>query len=95
VIAFNRPGGSEAVAGKNPLSHVGKIHNVVADRLARRIHTEVPDIRQVTIWLSARIGAPVDAPQVVSVEVSTALPIEEIGDAIRNIIVVELIASTG
>jgi len=35
LIALNRPLGTEAAAGKNPVSHVGKIYNVLAHQLAR------------------------------------------------------------
>ena len=44
VISLNRPASGEAVAGKNPVSHVGKIHNVLARELATRIHQQVPGV---------------------------------------------------
>lgn len=69
VIALNRPRGSEAAAGKNPVSHVGKIYNVLTHVLAHRIHAEIQGIRDVTVWLYTRIGDPVDYPQVTSVQV--------------------------
>ncbi len=90
VIAFNRPGGSEAVAGKNPISHVGKIYNVAAYRLARRIHSAIPDIQQVTVWLCGRIGDPVDTPHLTSVEIVTGLTVEELGEEIRRLVAEEL-----
>jgi S-adenosylmethionine synthetase len=37
LIAMNRPMGTEATTGKNPVSHVGKIYSVLAHRLARQI----------------------------------------------------------
>ncbi len=33
VIAVNRPLGTEAAAGKNPVSHVGKIYNLLSHRI--------------------------------------------------------------
>jgi S-adenosylmethionine synthetase len=90
VIAFNRPGGSEAVAGKNPISHVGKIYNVSAYRLARRIHSAIPDIQQVTVWLCGRIGDPVDTPHLASVEIATGAPVEALADDIRRLVREEL-----
>jgi len=33
--------GTEAAAGKNPVSHVGKIYNVLAHAVARMIYEEV------------------------------------------------------
>ena len=69
IIALNRPRGSEAAAGKNPVSHVGKIYNVLTHLLAERIYREVPGLAQVVVWLCSRIGTPIDEPQVASVQV--------------------------
>ncbi|MBI4525698.1 MAG: methionine adenosyltransferase [Deltaproteobacteria bacterium] len=69
LIALNRPRGSEAAAGKNPVSHVGKIYNLMTHLLARRLHADVPGLREVTVWLCSRIGQPVDQPQMVSAQV--------------------------
>ncbi len=68
LIALNRPRGSEAAAGKNPVSHVGKIYNVLSHLLATRIYDRVPGLRDVVIWLCSRIGEPIDRPQMVSVQ---------------------------
>jgi S-adenosylmethionine synthetase len=70
IIALNRPRGSEAAAGKNPVSHVGKIYSVLTHRLAEEIHLEVPAIEQAIVWMCSRIGDPVERPQVVAVQVS-------------------------
>jgi S-adenosylmethionine synthetase len=64
LISFCRPGGSEAVAGKNPVGHMGKIYSVLADRLAGRLVSGVPGLEEVTLWLSSEIGRPVDQPRV-------------------------------
>ncbi|HWP22824.1 MAG TPA: methionine adenosyltransferase, partial [Candidatus Binatia bacterium] len=69
VIALGRPRGSEAAAGKNSISHVGKIYNVLSHLLAERIHREVPGLKDVIVWLSSRIGAPIDEPRVAAVQV--------------------------
>jgi S-adenosylmethionine synthetase len=62
VIAFNRPSTTEAAAGKNPVSHVGKIYNLLSHEIAFRIYREVGGIRQVTVWLCSQIGQPIDQP---------------------------------
>jgi len=67
VIAFHRPCGVEAAAGKNPLSHVGKIYNVLAHRLAQEIRQEVTGLEAVSVWIVSQIGQPVDAPALVQV----------------------------
>jgi len=88
VIALNRPRGSEAAAGKNPVSHVGKIYNVLTHLLARQIHHEVSGVREVIVWLCSRIGDPVDRPQVASVQVKLekGVYMTEVTDPIRRIV---------
>lgn len=69
VIALNRPMSGEAAAGKNPVSHVGKIYNVWARELALRAYAQIPGVRDATVWMVSRIGAPVNQPLVVSAQV--------------------------
>jgi S-adenosylmethionine synthetase len=69
LIALNRPRGSEAAAGKNPVSHVGKIYSVLSHQLAHKLHTQIPALQEVVVWLCSRIGAPIDQPQMISVQV--------------------------
>jgi S-adenosylmethionine synthetase len=57
----------EAAAGKNPVSHVGKLYNLAAMRIAAAIATEVPEVEDATCILVSQIGRPVDDPQVVDV----------------------------
>lgn len=92
LIALNRPRGSEAAAGKNPVSHVGKIYNVLTHVLANRIHTEVPGLREVVVWLCSRIGEPVDQPQIASVQVrlEPRLDLPDVVGPIRRVVQGEL-----
>jgi len=69
LIALKRPMSVEAAAGKNPVSHVGKIYNVLSHELARRIYSAVPGIRDVTVWMTSTIGQPINRPLVVSAQV--------------------------
>ena len=69
VIALNRPMSGEAAAGKNPVSHVGKIYNVWARELALLAYAQIPGVRDITVWMVSRIGAPVNQPLVVSAQV--------------------------
>ncbi len=62
VIAVNRPMGTEAAAGKNPVSHVGKIYTIFTHQVAQRIVEEVPGIREVYVWMVSQIGKPIDHP---------------------------------
>jgi S-adenosylmethionine synthetase len=68
LITPCRPMSLEATAGKNPVSHVGKIYNVLATRIANRIYEETKGIREVYVKVLSRIGNPIDQPAVADVE---------------------------
>ncbi|MGH2458360.1 MAG: methionine adenosyltransferase [Chloroflexota bacterium] len=72
VISLNRPSSAEAAAGKNPVSHVGKLYNVLSFQLARRIHEQVSGVREVYVWLGSQIGRPVNDPAMAAVQVVLA-----------------------
>lgn len=63
LISMNRPMSTEAAAGKNPVSHVGKIYNVLAHRIAKEIYESGEGIKEVHVMLLSRIGVPIDQPQ--------------------------------
>ena len=67
VISLNRPMGTEAAAGKNPVSHVGKIYTVLAHRIASELYERIDGIKEVYVWLLSRIGVPIDEPREVYV----------------------------
>lgn len=69
LISINRPMGTEAAAGKNPVSHVGKIYNVLAHRIAREIFEGIEGVKEVYVLLLSRIGAPVDRPRMAAAQV--------------------------
>jgi len=69
VIPLNRPLCSEAAAGKNPVSHVGKIYNLLTHRIANHIHKQVPGIAEVYIWLLSQIGKPIDQPAIAAAQI--------------------------
>jgi S-adenosylmethionine synthetase len=62
LIPIGRPIGTEAAAGKNPMSHVGKIYNILAHRMAREICENVEGVQGAYVLLLSRIGDPVDRP---------------------------------
>jgi S-adenosylmethionine synthetase len=68
IIPLNRPVSSEAAAGKNPVSHIGKIYNLLSHRIAARIYKEVPDVSEVYVWLLSEIGTPIDQPQIATAQ---------------------------
>jgi S-adenosylmethionine synthetase len=69
LISLNRPFCSEAAAGKNPVSHVGKIYNVLTYKIAQHVYEEVPEVEEVYIWLLSKIGSPIDQPTVAAAQV--------------------------
>jgi S-adenosylmethionine synthetase len=69
LISLNRPFCSEAAAGKNPVSHVGKIYNVLTYKIAEHVYEEVPEVEEVYIWLLSKIGKPIDQPEVAAAQV--------------------------
>jgi len=69
IISLRRPASAEAAPGKNPVAHVGKIYNVLAQVLAEDIYKKVPGLLDVTVWITSQIGQPISSPQAVAVEV--------------------------
>lgn len=63
----------EAVAGKNPINHVGKIYNVLANHVARDIiETGQGDVIEAHVKLLSQIGRPINDPWVNSVSIIPA-----------------------
>ncbi len=71
LITPLRPMSLEATAGKNPVSHVGKLYNVLAQRVANKIVMEEPKVKEVYVEILSRIGAPIDKPQVAVAKILT------------------------
>jgi S-adenosylmethionine synthetase len=62
----------EAACGKNPISHVGKVYNVLAMLAAKEIVERVPTVKEATVYLLSQIGAPLDQPLVATAYVRPA-----------------------
>lgn len=71
LITPGRPMTMEAVAGKNSVSHAGKLYNLVARAVAEAVILEIPEIRAAECYLVSRIGQPVKEPQLAHVRVTT------------------------
>ncbi len=72
VIAPFRATSLEAACGKNPISHVGKVYNVLALLAAQDIIEQVDAIQEATVYVLSQIGAPLDQPLVATALVHTA-----------------------
>ncbi len=62
LITPYRPMTMESVAGKNPISHVGKLYNLAAQHMAAALVEELPGVSEAECRLVSRIGAPVGEP---------------------------------
>lgn len=69
LISVNRPMGTEAAAGKNPVSHVGKIYNLLAHRTAEKICRQIDSVQEAYVLLLSRIGAPINQPLMANAQV--------------------------
>ncbi len=70
LITPYRPMSLEAVAGKNPVTHVGKMYNVLAYEAAHHISKELSgSVKEVWIRIVSQIGKPIDQPQTATAQV--------------------------
>ncbi len=70
IITPYKPMSMEAAAGKNPVTHVGKLYNVLANRMAESIvKEEGGDVKEVFVRIVSQIGRSIDNPHVASIQV--------------------------
>lgn len=68
LISPYRPMNMEAAAGKNPVTHVGKLYNIVAQRVTASLIQELEEVQQAYCYLVSRIGSPITEPQVADLQ---------------------------
>ncbi|MCS7107983.1 MAG: methionine adenosyltransferase [Sulfolobales archaeon] len=68
LITPLRPMSLEATAGKNPVSHVGKLYNVLARYICDKVVNEVPKVKEVYMEILSQIGKPINEPLVAVVK---------------------------
>ncbi len=68
LITPYRPMTMESVAGKNPVTHVGKLYNVAARSIAGALVESVEAVTEARCVLVSQIGQPVDQPQIVDID---------------------------
>ncbi len=92
VISLNRPLGTEAAAGKNPVSHVGKIYTLLTHQIADRIYQAIEPVEEVYVWLCSQIGQPIDQPLIASAQVilESGVDLPDVEDRIHEIMDREL-----
>jgi S-adenosylmethionine synthetase len=67
LITPFRPMTMESVAGKNAVTHVGKLYNIAASLVAQRLVDEVPNVDEAQCIFASQIGSPLDQPQAVEI----------------------------
>ncbi len=73
LITPYRPMSLEACAGKNPVTHVGKLYNVLSRELAEDIYEMGQgDIQEVHMRIVSQIGKPIDYPQAATAQLIMA-----------------------
>ena len=70
LITPGRPMSLEAAAGKNPVTHVGKIYNVLARKICETLVTTVPEIAAAQCLMVSQIGSPITSPALVQVKIA-------------------------
>lgn len=68
LITPFRPMTLEATAGKNPISHTGKIYNICARNIVNQTIKENSDLEQVSCYIVSEIGKPINQPQAINVD---------------------------
>ena len=92
IISLQRPACNEAAAGKNPVSHIGKIYAQLSHQIAHHIYTLVEPVEDAYVWLCSQIGAPLEEPWVAAVQMTltSGVNLEDVDDMITDIVRAEL-----
>ncbi|CAG1770587.1 S-adenosylmethionine synthetase [uncultured bacterium] len=85
LITPYRPMTLEATAGKNPITHTGKLYNLAAGEISAEI-TKEPDISDAECYLVSQIGRPITEPQIIHVKIRSNLEKKVAEEKCRDII---------
>jgi S-adenosylmethionine synthetase len=86
LITPYRPMSLEAAAGKNPITHVGKLYNITANDIAKSVTEEIPEIEEAYVYMVSQIGKPINQPLAVDVKVRSAENLEAFRPKIEVIV---------
>jgi S-adenosylmethionine synthetase len=97
LITPFRPMTLEAAAGKNPVTHVGKLYNALAGRIATRLVERIEGITAAQCCLVSQIGRPITDPAVQEVAVTTrdGLSLDDVEAPLEALVREELAGSPG
>jgi S-adenosylmethionine synthetase len=85
LITPYRPMTLEATAGKNPITHTGKLYNLVAGEITHEMKRD-PDILGAECYLVSQIGMPITEPQIVHAKIQSSLSEKEVKERCMNVI---------
>ncbi|MCL5434537.1 MAG: methionine adenosyltransferase [Candidatus Marsarchaeota archaeon] len=82
----------EAAAGKNPMNHIGKIYNVLANLIANDVIKLYPEIEECYVSLVSQIGRPIDDPRHLDIKLGAKDKkiVEKLGNQISGLAEEEL-----
>ena len=86
LITPMRPMTLEAIAGKNPTNHVGKIYNVLAEKAAKDI-VMLEGVKEAYVTLVSKIGSPIDQPLLKGAKVCLDLESASLNEKMINSII--------
>jgi S-adenosylmethionine synthetase len=69
LITPYRPMSMEATSGKNPITHIGKIYNILSNLIANDVSKEIGPEAEIRVRLLSQIGKPIHEPLSASVQV--------------------------
>ncbi len=69
LITPCRPMSMEASSGKNPINHVGKIYNILANLIAKDCYENIEGIVEVYVKILSQIGKPINEPRALSIQI--------------------------
>ncbi len=85
LITPYRPMTIEATAGKNPITHTGKLYNLIASEISAEI-TKDPGISEAECYLVSKIGTPITEPNIVHLKIHSKLTKKLLEEKCRGII---------
>ena len=85
LITPYRPMSLEAPAGKNPISHVGKLYNILANEVAKKVVESLEEVEEAYVYVVSQIGKPITEPQGMDVKVRLKKEVRGIQEEIEKL----------
>jgi len=70
LITPFRPMSMEATSGKNPVNHIGKIYNILANLIASDV-AKLDGVKECYVRILSQIGKPINEPKILDIEIIT------------------------